>query len=334
MVKVTIKNFKQETFEIAIDENRTVSDLKAELEKVTEKAMPADSQTLIYAGVIMENGLPLKHYQIDERKFIVVMMRKPVNMVAKSDEDASKRVDKEEDTVKGTTVNQPRSAAPGQSTSEKYVTSDSVSDPNEVEKAIQNIVEMGYPKEDVVRAFKASFNNPDRAVEYLVNGIPNEYLLGEPAPDMTALSDSDRRNMGSETPLSFLRNNPRFQQMKRLLRANPDMLNTLISQIGQTNPGLLQLITENQEEFVQLLNEEDAGNIATDSTDDEDDLDDLDVASRHPDSITVTVTQQEREAINRLKALGFPEELVIQAYFACDKDEQQAANFLLSQNDD
>lgn len=215
---------------------------------------------------------------------------------------------------------------------------------------VKNIMEMGYDRESVVRALNASFNNPERAVEYLITGIPETAVQDRPSASGAeqAIAASAERTTGnqpseirasrggagivggggnSESPLAFLRNQAQFQQMRNVIQQNPEMLNAVLQQIGQTNPALLQLISENQEAFVNMLNESDDGRQAPIGGND----DDEGLASFG--LVAPEFSQQDRDAIERLKALGFPEDLVLQAYIACEKNENLAANFLLSQQD-
>merc|ERR1712126_148998 len=134
-----------------------------------------------------------------------------------------------------------------------------------------------------------------------------------------------------ENPLAFLREHEMFQQIRSVIQQNPGMLSTMLQQIGQSNPQLLQIISQNQEAFIRMINEGDAGEEGEGGIPGlpgEGPGDALDQPG------VIQVSPQDKEAIERLKALGFPEHLVVQAYFACEKNENLAANFLLSQDFD
>ncbi|KAG8595428.1 hypothetical protein GDO81_001517 [Engystomops pustulosus] len=225
------------------------------------------------------------------------------------------------------------------------------------ENMVTEIMSMGYDREQVIAALRASFNNPDRAVEYLLMGIPSDREGQAAADPPQAVSSAPTQPLPAVAgagagatsttptpstggnPLAFLQNQPQFTQMRQIIQQSPSLLPALLQQIGRENPSLLQQISQHQEQFIQMLNDPipesggqgggrggggggggGSGGVAAEA------------GSGHMNYIQVT--PQEKEAIERLKALGFPEGLVVQAYFACEKNENLAANFLLQQNFD
>jgi UV excision repair protein RAD23 len=71
------------------------------------------------------------------------------------------------------TVSSPASAptpaaAPAEQPSGQFGSTSSFLTGEGLQTSINNMIEMGYPREEVMRALRASYNNPDRAVEYLL----------------------------------------------------------------------------------------------------------------------------------------------------------------------
>ena len=58
-----------------------------------------------------------------------------------------------------------------------------------------------------------------------------------------------------DNPISFLSNNPMFQQLRAAIQTNPNLLQPALAQLATSNPQLFQLITQNQETFIKLLME-------------------------------------------------------------------------------
>lgn len=55
--------------------------------------------------------------------------------------------------------------------------------------------------------------------------------------------------------MAFLRHQPYIQQLRQAIQDNPTLLHAVLQEIGNSNPQLLQVISQNQDAFIRLLNE-------------------------------------------------------------------------------
>ncbi|ORX90123.1 UV excision repair protein Rad23 [Basidiobolus meristosporus CBS 931.73] len=336
-MKLTIKTLQQKQFQIEVDLHDKVSTLKEKIEQ--SQGFPVAQQKLIFSGKILVDENLVSEYNATERDFMVVMVSKPKAQPVTSTEVPNTPAPPAApiQTPQAPTRNVQRQVEenaddtpapkPSNTQNESNIENELATGP-EYEAAISHMLEMGFEREKITKAMRASFNNPDRAVEYLMNGIPEQTpqesaatMLRQPqnlftaaAEQAAAMEDPDDDD---DVDISFLTGQPQFQQLRQLVHQNPELLQPLLQQLGQANPELLQLINENQETFFQLLSAE------NDDMDDDEDYD-----PEESDMQFIQISQQEKEAIDRLVALGFDRETATEAYFACDKNEELAANYL------
>ncbi|TAQ83571.1 hypothetical protein B7494_g8104 [Chlorociboria aeruginascens] len=384
------KDLKQQKFVIEVEPSELISDVKEKISQ--EKGWEVSQQKLIYSGKILQDTNTVESYKIEEKGFIVCMTSKP--KAAPASTSSSKPPSTPTPAISATPA---PPAAPAQSASSSanappatptpavagaFAISETLATPSQpsglamgVERAqqIAEMESMGFERLQIDRAMRAAYYNSERAIEYLLTGIPEDVQREErevgipqaaqapqdtftpPAPaasgeagdepvnlfeaaaqagqagrggaarsGASSLFAAGGANLGSPPAgaaglgnLDFLRNNPQFQQLRQVVQQNPQMLEPILQQVGAGNPQLAELIGQHPEQFLQILSEDGDND-----------------APLPPGAQQISVTEEERDAIERLCRLGFARDRAIQAYFACDKNEELAANFLFDQPED
>ncbi|KAJ2904582.1 UV excision repair protein rad23 [Coemansia aciculifera] len=432
---ITLKTLQQKTFKIDVEPGDSIKTVKQKVE--ASQGYPTDSQKLIFSGKILLDTQTVEELKISENDFMVVMTVKakantankaaaaatpvstappqppavaatPANSVAPPAQVAAPISRRTAAPSSGLSLQAPPDSPSPLARNAAGVTSGSAAPVDHslllgehYQTAVSNMVEMGYTREQCERAMRASFNNPDRAVEYLLNGIPEAALRmadeadarreeaaqqsmeGDDDEDDAEMQDSatttsataasttgaaagtQSQQAGARPPpssrasenlftqagrlttpgsaagmrrqeglnsLEALRNTPQFRQLQHLVRENPPMLAQVLEQLAHQQPQLMQLIANHEEEFFQMLMEgmsaEEVSAMANSSG-----LGDGRGGGALPENY-IRFTHAEKDAIDRLQALGFPYEVVVQAYFACDKNEDLAANYLFDHGEE
>ncbi|KAL0724413.1 hypothetical protein Bca4012_039012 [Brassica carinata] len=312
---------------------------------------PCGQQLLIHNGKVLKDETTLVDNKVTEEGFLVVMLSKSRTAGSSSGQSSTQPASTTTTTFTTSSTkfvlnNQPAApsttestavpaspvpaqAQPATQTDTYGQAASTVVSGNRLEPLVQQLMDMGggsWDKDTVTRALRAAHNNPDRAVDYLYSGIPETAEVAvagsasAPVPPASGGPNSSPLDLfpqgtvtsagtGDLGTLEFLRNNDQ----------------PMLQELGKQNPQLLRLIQENQAEFLQLVNEPYEG-----SDGDADIFDQPEQETSH----AINVTQAEQEAIQRLEAMGFDRDLVIEAFLACDRNEELAANYLLENSGD
>lgn len=331
-MKVTVKSLKQIVYEVEIPSDQSsVLELKQEIEKVHN--FDHTSLKLVFNGVVLDNSKTLAELNIKDGSVIVMMTSKvkPVNV--------PKEEAKKEEKLPVTT-NTNTSSNTG-TTSNTTTTTNTQAQAKDYSSQVKDLMDMGFPKAESEAAIKASQGDVNIAIEFLYNGIPENLPSNLEGENVSGGQEAGSVSTALKSIASIV---------KILCQNDPSQLQNILLTLQQTSPELIQLIRENEDEFKTLLQqpvtEEDMA--AFQQFNNQVGLSGSGQGSSRSGSGTgsglggrqrevIRLSQEDKNSIDILKEYGFSEMDAAQAFFACDKNIDQAANLLwdnkLKEND-
>eukprot|EP00917_Polyrhabdina_sp_WS-2016_P004273 GHVP01009788.1.p2 GENE.GHVP01009788.1~~GHVP01009788.1.p2 ORF type:complete len:342 (-),score=96.43 GHVP01009788.1:3911-4909(-) len=325
-MRLSLRFFSGEEKALDVDPQSSVKSLREEAKKAlpTQGAKPElSSVTLIYGGKMMADDRTLESYNVKEGDKVICMVKQVSKKPAAS---KSTPVIAPASTPAAVPAAVPAAAAPpaSPSTISQPVASSmagSVLTGEALQDAVANLVALsGKTPEEVEAAMAAAFNDPDRAYEYLENGLPTR-----PSPVAARLPPTDEAETMSGPGASEFPAMPqpgagdnRNEQLGILLRelqnVSPEERAAFLGALSQRNPEIF-----GNPEAIEMVQR------AVTAWEGGDAAGEGDMPQAPP---AIQISEEDNAAIERLVTLGFEKIDAAQAYFAFDKNEEAAADYL------
>eukprot|EP00475_Leptophrys_vorax_P017004 TRINITY_DN2350_c0_g1_i1.p1 TRINITY_DN2350_c0_g1~~TRINITY_DN2350_c0_g1_i1.p1 ORF type:complete len:392 (+),score=144.97 TRINITY_DN2350_c0_g1_i1:705-1880(+) len=374
-MKIFVRTLTNQKYELEVELSEPVESVKEKIHAQHNLGEP-DTQKLIYSGKILQDGQTLGDAGVKEGGFLVLMIKKEKPVKEK----------KATSTAPAPAVTAPTPAAPTSSGSTSGPAADSGASSSsapapapsgdsytsaashlvrgpEFEETVMNIMAMGYERDEVIKALQAAFNNPERAVEYLISGIPagvnppvsapvqarapsasgGAAVRAPSPPRAAAAAAAADQGDAAAPPINEADANQLLQDvvaLRQAMQSNPALLDQMVNELTRSYPDLVQQLGS-RENLVKMLQDPavllrlvaesrgmggalggmggGAGGMGGGAA----------AAGGVPPGATVIrVTEEEKAAIERLEALGFSRRKVLEAFLACDRNEELAANYL------
>jgi len=380
-MKIQIKTLKSKKYEIEVKADETVEEIKQKIEKNLELG-DASMMSLIHHGKILKNEQTAKDAGIKENDFVVLMVKKKKRKrKSKTKETSQNQVptiagsspasteQKSTTTTGAASSEAPAANAVSATENPAAVQNDAPSGANafvmgsQLDTAVQNLIAMGFSEADVQRAMRAAFNNPERAAEYLLTGIPPNIGAVAPsqvaAPPPAAQSAAVDQAAAANNPMAAAampQQGAALGAMQQMIAQNPESMAAVLQHIMRNQPELFQGIGANgsinpaaienllrDPNFTQMLLQAMSGGSGLGAS--------PGMGAALPPSVgampgvgsgqlprsnpnVIRMSQAEAAAVERLKNIGFSQQQAVEAFLVCNKNEQMAANYLFENAND
>lgn len=248
-MKLTIKTLEGKTFDVNVEENFSVGQVKQAIES-TRADFPAANQKLILTGKVLKDDQIVSELGITDKSFLVCVVTKPKTAAAAPAPAAAAPAAAAPAPAPAAAAAAPAPVPMQMGAPVAQPPAQQQAAPNyEQPENVQRLVDMGFPEAEARAALRAAMGNPDVAVEFLFNGIPEHAARAAAAPTAAggAASEGD--------VLDQLRRHPHINALRRMVQQNPASLQNILQQIGAQNPDLLNVIHQNQQAFLEIMNE-------------------------------------------------------------------------------